>query len=297
MDKNLRPYLAELIGTFAFVFLTAGAVCVNGIAALAWAAPDVSVAPTDILQARGGLLGIALVAGFAYAGALAFTLPFANGYLNPAVPLTLWVFKRLDGKPTIGLIGAQLLGAFLAGLLLRVLLAFNEQALVVASLGTPHLNLAAFGALSVSVGTVLRGIAIELVLTFVLVFAIFGTMLDPRAPKLASGWVGRLAPLWLGLIVVAATLVAFPLTGAALNPARWFGPVVWESSIVPLLTRGPFRDHAVFWIGPLAGALVAGTLYTTLVLPPPREEHHHHHDHAAPPAKPPVSSTLFRAKK
>jgi len=299
MDKNLRPYLAELIGTFTFVFLSAGAVCVNQLAAMGFNRPGLDISQTPpgfVAHALANGLGIALVTGFAYAATLAMTLPLSGGYLNPAVPLMLWVFKRLDGVKTTWLIGSQLLGAAVAGLLLRLLLSFQENALVAASLGTPHLNLEAFGTGTVSIGPLLRGIAIELVLTFFLVFAIFGTVLDPRAPRWGSGWVHRLAALWLGLIVVAATLVGFNLTGAALNPARWFGPVVWEMTVVPLLTQHPFRDHAIYWIGPLVGALVAGALYTNLVLPPEKEEHAPL-EASATAGRGAVTSTLYRSRR
>jgi glycerol uptake facilitator-like aquaporin len=312
MDKNLRPYLAELIGTFAFVFLSAGAVCVDQVAAIsaslepglvvtvadAETAEQASKAVNPVLltQPRLSLTGIALTTGLVLAAALAITLPISGGYLNPVVPLVLWVFKRMNGSRATGLIAAQLLGAVVAGMLLRVVLGGREDALVAGRLGTPHLNLDAFGAVGVGFGAILRGIAIELVLTFLLIFAIFGLALDPRAPRLAGGWATRLAPLWIGLLVVAATFVGFGLTGAALNPARWLGTAVWELTVVPLRTRGPFADHSVYWIGPILGGLIAGALYNALILPPEREEHGGHEAAASTGARP-VGSTLYKARK
>src|SRR5258708_2406489 len=175
MEKNLRAYLAELIGTFAVVFLTAAAVCANRAAVQAG---EVVVTPSagqvwkEFLQP--GLLGIALVYGLAYAVALAITLNFSEGFLNPAVTLMLWVYKRLDGGKTIMLILFQALGAALAGGLIR--LVFPLTVLQAAEMGTPHINYHAFGmgdALEVGGWRSIPGIALEFGLTFVLTFVIF----------------------------------------------------------------------------------------------------------------------------
>jgi MIP family channel proteins len=276
MDKNLRPYLAELVGTFALAFLSAGAVIVNH------RAPPL------------GLIGIALTAGLAYAAALAFSGTMVNGgYLNPAVTLTLWVLKRLDGTHTAWLILAQTLGATLAGLVLRVLLGDNEVLLLDSRLGTPHLNLDAFAADGLTLPTVLKGIGVEIALTFLVVCAIFGTSLDPRARR-ADNWAHRLAALWIGLTLAACVFVGYSLTGAAVNPARWFGTAIWELTVGALQSKAPFQDHMVYWIGPIVGALVAGALYTSVLFPaetaPPVAP-----PHAEKPA--PVTSTLYRAQK
>jgi glycerol uptake facilitator-like aquaporin len=283
MDKNLRAYVAELIGTFALVFLGAGSVCAIQVAVL-----------TD--QPAPGLTAIALANGLAYAAALAAVLPFsAAGYLNPAVTLMLWVFKRLDGLQTACLIFVQLLGAALAGGLLRI--AFTELVLDTARLGTPHLNLKAFGEAGLTPGVLLRGVAVELALSFVLTFVLFATIIDPRTPRL-RGATGRwLAGLWVGMVVAAATFCAYHLTGAAVNPARWFGPVLWETTVPPLLGRKPFADHLVYWFGPIAGALLAGVVYSYVFLP--TEEKLPASVGAAPATGKTAgaAATLFRSKK
>jgi glycerol uptake facilitator protein len=255
MDKDLRGYLAELIGTFAVVFLGAGAVCADQAAVL-----------TDNTHLAPGLVGIALAYGLAYAVALAVTLPFSSqGYLNPAIPLMFWVFKRLDGLKTTALIFVQLLGAALAGGLVRFI--FTPQVLTAAHLGTPHVNVRAFDAPGVNIMLMIKGSALELGLTFILAAVIFGVSADPRVTRMLGAWGKRLIGLWVGLIVVAITLVGFQFTGGAANPARWFGTVIWEMTVDSLRTQSPFRDHMVFWFGPIAGALVAGMMYTMLLLP------------------------------
>jgi len=95
MDKHLRPALAELIGTFALVFVSAGAICASQL--------PFSAGP-PLLQ----LLAVSLAGGLVLAVMLPITLPMGGGFLNPAITLTLWVFKRLKGDRAVWLIGAQL---------------------------------------------------------------------------------------------------------------------------------------------------------------------------------------------
>jgi MIP family channel proteins len=282
MDKNLRPFVAELLGTFAVVFISTATVCMDWAGRKAgWPAP--------------GLVGIALAYGLIYAVGLAATVHISGGFLNPAITLMLWVLKRMDGPKATGLIFVQLLGAAMAGGLIRFV--FPEDVLVSAYLGTPHLNLIAFGQLGLNPGpgTFLSGIGLELGLTFILSFVIFATMLDPRAPKVLGAWGSRLACLWTGLVVMACTLAGFGLTGAAANPARWFGPMIWEYTVQALKDQDPRRDHFVFWLGPFLGALLAGGAYQALILPAEEE---------APVTTPTsttgrttASSTLIKAKK
>src|SRR5213593_2681315 len=123
-ERNLRAYFAELIGTFALVFVSAGAICATQMGGLQ---------PWSVC--------VALAAGLMYAGALAVTLPVSGGYLNPAITLMLWVFKRLDGGKAIALIFVQFLGSAIAGFVFRLLAPMQESALRAAHLGTPHMNL------------------------------------------------------------------------------------------------------------------------------------------------------------
>jgi len=244
-DRNLRAYMAELVGTFAFVFLTAAAVCVNYLGMLP---------PTPMTVA----IVSGLVGSLVYAAALAITVPISGGYLNPAVTIMLWVFRRLSGSKTVGLIGVQILGSALAGTALYFLVAIRDDVALASHVGAPVVS----DALKYSSLSLLKGIGLEFVLTAIVVFVIFGTAVDSRIKEAAGGWVGRLSFVWIGLALAAVTIVGSPLTGAALNPARWFGPALWD-----LRQGGSFQFHAVYWVGPIAGALVAGWVYTALILP------------------------------
>jgi glycerol uptake facilitator-like aquaporin len=274
-EKNLRAFFAELLGTFAVVFVSAGAV---------WA--------TRLGGLEPWTLTIALAAGLIYGAALAVTVPVSGGYLNPALTLMLWVFKHLDGAKAVGLIFVQFLGAALAGFALRLIFPLQESAMIATHLGAPHLNLEVF--IGMSLATVLKGIGIELVLTFFLAFLLYGLAFDPRTAKWTGKVPGRLMGLWLGMAVTAITIVGYPLTGGSANPARWFGPALAETTVPALYQQNPFADHAVYWIGPVAGALIAGYLYTALVLPIEEETVPQRTQAGVPTG---AASTLFRAKK
>ena len=260
MDATWRPYVAELIGSLILVFLSAGAVCAD-----AAAANREAPATTSIVPPRPGVSGIALAAGCALAAGLAATSLEPRGFLNPAITLVLWVFKRLEGGQAAALIGVQFLGAAIAGGLVRLLFSFNEIAITAARAGTPHVDFTAFDTAGLTSRALFNGIGVEVVLTFALTFVIFATMIDPRPQRYLGR--GRLSGLWAGLVLVAITVVGQRYTGAAVNPARWFGTVIWETTVPTLATQQPFADHVVYWVGPILGALIAGGIYSMFIMP------------------------------
>jgi len=249
-----RAYLAEFAGTFAWVFLCAAGVMSDALAPF-------------IDTPRIGNVGIAIVAGFSYAGLLAATVPISGGFLNPAITLALWVFHRIDSARAIGLAAMQFAGAAVAGLAIRGLLSTRVDAMIAGRLGTPHLNLEALGLTRIGPGALVQGMGIEAVLTFALTFVVLAVYFDPRTDELLGGFARRWANVAIGFLVTAEVLAAAHFTGAALNPVRWFGTVFWEFTIPELELRRPLADHAVFWIGPTIGALLAGIVYQYLVNP------------------------------
>jgi aquaporin Z len=242
-DKDLRAYVAELVGTFVVVFLTGLAITAN---------------------VRGELqpwmvVVVALAAGFSYAAALAFTLPYSSGFLNPALTIAFWVFRQLGGVRTVGYIAMQIVGAVIAGGAIRALAAFPEWAARGNHLATPHLVEETLGA--DPFGMRIKGIAIELLLTFAVTLIVFGTVIRRRTLGLPD----RFGTLWIGLAVGVATLAGYPMTGAALNPARWLGSALWE---LTLTHSSAFSDHVAYWVGPIAGALAGAWLYNVFLIPP-----------------------------
>lgn len=215
----MKAYLAEAIGTFALIFVGVGAIMNN----------------------TGGndLLMVALAHGLTIAVMVSATAAISGGHLNPAVTFGLWIGGKIPATEALKYWVSQLLGATLAGITASLL--FGKGNVVI---GTPALG---------SNVTWLQGMTLEAILTFFLVFVVFGTGVDSRAPK-----IGGLA---IGLTVTLDILVGGPLTGAAMNPARVFGPALASGSLFSSLT-----EHLVYWIGPLLGGGLAGVIYGRFLL-------------------------------
>lgn len=266
MDKPARTYLAELFATFIVVFFAAMAVCMEHLNG-------------QTGRPMLGAVGIAIAQGIGLAVGLAIVTPYATGYLNPAITLMLWVYKRLEGRHAALLVLSQCVGAVVAGAIVRLIFSGNDLVLGAARMGTPHVNLAAWDLKAMTVSALPSSLAVEICLTFILTFVLFATLIDPRAPRLL-GPVGRwLSPLWVGLCGVVVSLCGSGVTGAATNPARWLGTVLWEPTVEVLKNQSPFADNMVYWAGPIIGALVAGGLYVNVLQPP---------DKLAPAMEPPA---------
>jgi len=214
-DSPSRALTAEAIGTFALCFIGILAINVDVISGSAGTA-----SLTTIAFAHGLTIAVMIAAMGAISGA----------HFNPAVTAGFVATGRMTPARGAQYVGAQLAGALLASLLLAWL--FGRE--VVAN-GTP--------AVTESVHPV-GGAVVELVTTFFLVFVIFGTAVDQRAPK-------SVFPLAIGLTVALDIMATGPITGAAMNPARAFGPAV---------VGGAFASHWVYWVGPLLGGVAAGFL-------------------------------------
>ncbi len=214
MPRNwIKLALAEAIGTFALIFV--GVLSISG--ARIAGAPDGLVSLASIGLAHGLTIAVMVAALGAISG----------GHFNPAVTFGFVVTGRMRSITGALYWVAQLLGASLAGFLLAALFGTDPV-----SGGTPDLGK------NVSVAA---GITIEAITTFFLVLVVFGTAVDSRAPK-------SVFPLAIGLTVALDIMAVGPLTGAAMNPARTFGPA---------LASGHWTHHLVYWIGPLIGGSVA----------------------------------------
>ena len=225
--RAVAPVVAELAGTFLFFFVGMGAV----------ASLDRAAASGGVLDGAAGLIVVALAHGIVLAVLVSALGVISGAHFNPAVTFGVWLAGKLAWRRAAAYVVAQLIGALLAALALRVIF----SAAVSPSLGTP--------ALGTGIDP-LAGILVETVLTVILLTAVFGTAIDPRAPK-----IGGLA---IGFAVAADILMGGPLTGAAMNPARWFGPAA---------ATGIWDNWYVWIIGPLLGAAIVALAYRYLFAP------------------------------
>lgn len=198
---------------------------------------------TDGTLTSARVLTIAASFGLAITVLVATVGHISGGHINPAVTLAALVTKRISVVNGAAYIVAQFLGAA-AG---AVVIAVMTPAAMGGGAGNGAGTLGANGlAPGVSVA---QGLLVEAVLTFALVFTVFGAAMDKRG-------VGNVAAVAVGFVVLVAHLVAIPLTGTGINPARSFGPA---------LVAGAWDNFWVFIVGPAIGAVAAALLYHRLL--------------------------------
>jgi aquaporin TIP len=213
----LAQAAAELVGTFALIFI--------GVMVL------VAGGPALFSDGTKDLVAVALAHGLTIAVMVSATMNISGGQLNPAVTVALLSTRRLPIRQGAVNIVAQVVGGTLGGLAAKAALGGADIAGGIPALGG-----------TVSVG---QALLVEAVLTFFLVFVVFGTAVDSR-------FGARLGGLAIGCTVALDILAGGPLTGAAMNPARWLGPAV---------ANGTFADALVYLAGPIVGAVVAAQIW------------------------------------
>jgi MIP family channel proteins len=214
---------AEFLGTFALVFFGAGAICTERF----------------LQTTSSGWLATALASGLAVAIlSLAFS-HISGAHFNPAVTLGFWITKRLSTMESFGYWVAQLFGSVVAAFALKAILP-REDAWQPVLGGTPDL---------VRDFTRLPAMSLEALITFFLVLVYFATTSEDNIESRS------LSGLAVGLLYTVGILVAGPFTGAALNPARAFGPALASSH---------WANQGVYWVGPLVGGFFAGLIYDAL---------------------------------
>ena len=220
---DLRAALAEFIATTLFVFIGAGTVVVTGMSGTG-----------ELTASR--LMVIAMAFGLTITVLVAATARISGGHINPAVTAAALVTRKIGLARGLLYIVAQLAGAIIGALLIMAVVPGDEGTLGATALGT-----------DVGAGA---GVLAEVILTFALVFVIFATAVDPRGPS-------SIAPVAIGLTVIADILVGGSITGGSMNPARSFGPA---------LVAAEWGDHWVYWVGPLAGGILAAVTYQWVFL-------------------------------
>lgn len=224
--NGIAPKVAcEVVGTFMLCFIGAGSVIIDhNISGI-------------------GLLGIAIANGLVLSVAASATMSISGAHFNPAVTIAMLATGRIKPPGAAVYIGSQIAGAFLAAITLKTIIfgvPGGPESIAATGLGAtvPGADISAQTALIT-----------EVVLTFILVFVIFGTAVDDRAP--AIGGFG------IGLAVAANIMLGGPISGASMNPARTLGPG---------LVGGVWDAHWIYWVGPIIGALAAAFLYHFVIL-------------------------------
>jgi MIP family channel proteins len=222
VDQGPKSYWAEFLGTFTLCFVGQGSIVVQHI------------------LGRNDLLTIAAAHGIALAIAISALGSVSGGHFNPAVTFGFVTTGRQSWTSAITYWVSQLLGATIASVLLRA--AVPGEAGDAVHYGVPSI-MAGIG--------VSQAFILEFVLTFLLVTSVWGTAVDERGPKIGG--------FGIGLTVFAGILVAGPITGAALNPARAFGAA---------LVSGTWGHQWLYWAAPMLGGAAAARVYKSVVLRP-----------------------------
>jgi aquaporin Z len=190
------------------------------------------------VAAGNDLVAVALANGLAIGIMVSNLGHISGGHFNPAITLGFVVTRRITLPLAVAYWASQFAGAVFAALFLRFL--FHM----------PHILPAVPKVSGIDAG---RGLVIEMVLTFFLVGAVFATAVDPR------GAFKSVAGLTIGLTITIDVLMGGPYTGAAMNPARAFGPQ---------LIANFWADGWIYYVGPAIGGVIAALAYEWLYLKP-----------------------------
>lgn len=227
----MKKYFAELIGTFSLVLFGCGAAVIAGVS---------STGPAGL-----GLLGIALAFGLAVV-VMAYAIgPISGCHINPAITISMLVAGKINIADTIGYIVGQVAGAILAVGVLYILqtgqpgFAPGEWAHGANGWGEGYLG--GYNMQSAFVA--------ESVLTFLFLFVIFSV-----TSKFGNS---NMAGLAIGLTLVLIHMVAIPITGTSVNPARSIGPAVFAGGKA-------MEQLWLFIVAPITGGIAAAIVWKGL---------------------------------
>ncbi|MCF7567206.1 aquaporin Z [Sabulilitoribacter arenilitoris] len=224
----MKKLFAEFFGTFWLVFGGCGS------AVFAAGFPDLGI----------GFVGVALAFGLTVLTMAYAVGHISGGHFNPAVSLGLWAGGKFEAKNLVGYIVAQLIGAIAAAGALYLILR-NKADFV--SIGGFAAN--GYGELSPDGYSMTAALIAEFLLTAFFLLIILGST-NARAPK-------GFAPIAIGLGLTLIHLISIPITNTSVNPAR--------STSQALFAGADFTSQLwLFWVAPIAGAIVAGFIHKAL---------------------------------
>jgi aquaporin Z len=226
---NIKKYIAEFLGTAMLVVFGCGSACTNGFGI--------------------GYVGIALAFGLIIV-AMAYSFGNISGcHVNPAVSIGMLINGRITFVDFVGYILAQ----FLGGIVGAGLLSYMTKGLTNPDSSPLGLGTNGYGDLSAMNITATQALVVEIVLTFMFVFAVLGATSRREYTSTAG--------LVIGFSLTVVHLLGLPFTGTSVNPARSFGPA--------LLTGGEaFNQVGIFILGPVIGAIIAGVVFKLIDIKP-----------------------------
>jgi len=242
-----RGAVSEFTACLIFVFVGTGAV----VACQAQLGDSHITVPSLTL--------ISLAHGFTIVVMVYAIGEISGGHVNPAVTWAVMITGKISMMRAGIFILSQLFGAIVGSSLLRSIL--PKDASYLGGLGCHSLNTAM---------TTAQGFGAEFIFTFIFIFVVFGTAISPFAGKMTplsggSGEYGpgKLTPFAVGMTILILHTVGVPFTGASMNPARSFGPAV--------VSKVCWKNHWIYWVGPLCGSTAAALISHMIFLSTPRD--------------------------
>ena len=234
MSDSMKKYLAEMVGTFVLTLVGCGVAMFVGC------------------NTTGGIVATALAFGLSVV-AMAYCIGNVSGcHINPAITLGMYLSKRMSLKDALYYILFQFIGGLLAGAIL-VVLALNFK-VADPGLGTNAVSTILTHEGDNYVGGLFLGLLVDIILTFIFVLAAIGVT-EKKEYSAQGGIV-------IGLTLTLVHLLGIPLTGTSVNPARSFGPAIFEMIYG---NYEPIKEIWIFIVGPLVGAALAALCYRFLM--------------------------------
>ena len=224
----MKKYFAELFGTFWLVFGGCGS------AIFAAGYPELGI----------GFVGVSLAFGLTVLTMAYAVGHISGGHFNPAVSFGLWVAGKFSAKELVPYIVSQLVGAILAAAALYLIVSGKSD---FESIGGFAAN--GYAELSPDGYSMQSAFIAEFLLTMFFLLIILGST-NERAPK-------GFAPIAIGLGLTLIHLISIPITNTSVNPARSMSQAIFAG--------GDYLTQSwLFWVAPIAGAIVAGIIHKAL---------------------------------